>query len=212
MKITAYLFLILLCCACGTESPKPQSTNPAPISNSPSTSTQEDKIITNFREKILLEVLDPEIAIKFKEVQQKNDSFLLELEQLRIDMIDTTGGYAVPNDIKTIRGRRNKDLPTRWLAYGEQGKQLEAAILNNRQSLLSLVDAKDLEDMKQNISLSIKYEEIAAKEVGKTWREYMFKNMPLAAVLPLLTKMGVDAQSSEVALFNYLSKKYPRKE
>lgn len=213
MKITNYLLLIVLLYACNNKSDTQQAT-PKPSSelvpnHSPSNSGGQLSI-KDLDKKIKLELLDPKIVEAFQEVQHKNDLFITEIEQLQTEMIDTTGGYKVPGDIKTIRGRRDKDITTRWLAYGEQGERLKNSILENRQNLLSLVAPEDMEEMKENITLNI--DEEAPKSAGKTWNEYMFKYMPLGAVIPLLSQKQTNAKISELALYKYLSKKHPRKE
>ncbi len=40
----------------------------------------------------------------------------------------------------------------------------------------------------------------------KSWEAYKFKDMPLAAIFPMLSKMQSDAQRSEAAVLQYLNR------
>lgn len=133
------------------------------------------------------------------------------------------------------KGKKNKDVTTRLLVEGDsqkgtdpQGPVIESKVGELRDKLIEIysntIRNEDVmtegkltpEEVKERIDgiisslpLQIETEEEIKKKSkdGKTksWSEYKFKQMPLAAVLPALTKLQTDARNSEATIVNKLA-------
>jgi len=133
------------------------------------------------------------------------------------------------------KGKKNKDITTRVLVKGDSQTGTEAKgpvivenVSNLKNKLIEIytntiknedvmkegkLDAKEVEERIQGLIASIPLtieseEEIKSKSKSgktKTWSEYKFGHMPLAAVLPTLTKLQTDARNSEATIVNKLA-------
>ncbi len=118
-------------------------------------------------------------------------------------------------------GKKNKDATTRLLVDEGQGDEIQAKIDSLRSRLIGVytetinkvskeaglkkseVDAK-IANISNNITLgTLTMEEIKKKAPDKkSWADYKFRQMPLAAVLPTLTKIQSDARGAEASIIN----------
>ena len=124
------------------------------------------------------------------------------------DLVTLAGG---PNpkykDGRPIR-YKDKDVTTNlFLPEGKnKGPEVEQKIRDTRAAFLALIkDPKDREAMTKEIALDV--DAIPEGSKSKTWSELKFKQMPVAAVMPTLTKLSADAKTSETAILNYFFKK-----
>jgi gliding motility-associated protein GldM len=136
------------------------------------------------------------------QAKQIADGFIAYVEEIRNNLFEKAGGEnpKVPGQPRDIR---NKDLTTRMFISEGLGEQIQQKILDTRQELLKLTDNdKDVE-----ASLPLNIEEIPAGTKSKTWPEFKFKQMPVAALFPVLGKMQSDAKNSYSAILNFCAKK-----
>ncbi len=156
-----------------------------------------------------------------KEVQRISKEFNQFVESLREKMVTETGGYFPENDAHHAgypKGYKNKDVTTRFLVNQGNGNKLEAKINSTREQILELVGrlkgtpgtqintATIATELEPAITLRVSDKDWSKEGGVKDWATYTFKQMPLAAVFPLLTKIQNDMKSSEAATLNYLSK------
>lgn len=100
----------------------------------------------------------------------------------------------------------NKDVATRLFVNEGQGNELEKKILETREKLLALVDDTDArKQIADNIPLKISA--LPAGTDKKTWAQFTFQQMPVAAVLPTLTKFQNDVKVAETAILNHFASK-----
>jgi gliding motility-associated protein GldM len=152
-------------------------------------------------------------AEKAIEISKEFASYITSLND---EMVEAAGG---PNPAYTD-GRpvryKDKDVTTRmFLPEGQnRGVELETKINETRAKYLALVsDPKERADLEKQIALGVEtMEEISKVSKAKTWSEYKFKQMPVAAVMPLFTKLRADAKNSETSLLNYFADKVNIKE
>jgi len=122
---------------------------------------------------------------------------------------------------------KNKDVPQRFFvdgndgtvgtegAYEPNGPLLKAQVLATKKKLEDLlkkagasnktITDKEIEDLVSKLSLSI--DEEGPKSADKSWSDYNFGHMPVAAIYPMITKFQSDAKNSEAAIINFLAKK-----
>ena len=124
-------------------------------------------------------------------------------------LFDAAGGPSEKDPSKPKR-EKDKDVTTRLLVLGPDGNpdaalgpQLEAKIEETRTKLLALVD----NDTAIAKSLPLKLEDWnTAKTDKKSWTDWKFRQMPVAACFPLLTKIQSDAKASSTTVLNHLFK------
>ena len=123
------------------------------------------------------------------------------------EMIDAAGGYITDKDgNQVIKDYKNKDVTTRILVNEKKGDEIEKRIVNLKNELSKLFDEKDMATESTKLSLNIDESWKKSKD-KKSWAQYNFQQMPVAAVLPILNKIKNDAKSSESAVLNYLMNK-----
>lgn len=107
------------------------------------------------------------------------------------------------NGQRVLKNKKNKDITTRLLVDQGKGKELRQRILDTRDKFLSYIDEEDRESFKKQIALEIDDESYKKSKDKKSWEEFNFKQMPIGAVHPMLTKYINDAKATESAVLNY---------
>lgn len=151
-------------------------------------------------------------------------AYIEELRQLLIDEAGNRDGTTNDQDFTTSygmvvpTGKKDKDVTTRLLVDEGKGAELEAKIKATRERLLAVytqllrehgpqMDLKP-EDIEQRIqrieqSIPLRVDEAWKESEKKSWAEFKFKQMPLAAVLPILSQIQTNAQSTEATMVNH---------
>lgn len=172
------------------------------------------------------------IGPAIEEVQSITSEFNDYIDGIQSTLIDRSGnnnGEEDEGDFKEThgvispRGKKNKDVTTRVLVLGEDGKEpvgaeLKAKIIDIRDRVIAAYEtllnehgskmdlneddiAAKIANVKSNIPFDIDDE--AWQEAGRpNWRDYRFGHMPVAAVLPLLSQMKSDLKSTEANMVN----------
>ena len=140
-------------------------------------------------------------ARAIKSNQIVND-FVSYIQVIRDNLYAKAGGDnpKVPGQPKDIR---NKDITTKMFVSDGLGQEMENKIKELRAELSTIVD----NDAGTVASLPLAIEELPAGTKAKNWPEYKFKQMPIAAVFPLLGKIQSDAKNSSTAVLNYCATK-----
>lgn len=139
-----------------------------------------------------------ELANKAKEAQRIADEFVAYMDGVRTKLFEIAKGPSkenpdIPQDI------RNKDVTTNLFINEGLGNEIEARIKETREKLLALTD-NNPEIAK---ALPLEIEQLPPNTKMKTWAEFKFKQMPVAAVFPIVGKMQSDAKSSASAIINW---------
>ncbi|MCB0592857.1 MAG: gliding motility protein GldM [Lewinellaceae bacterium] len=139
-----------------------------------------------------------------KGVKKTADEFVKYVEDLKKELFDAAGGPSEKDPEKPKR-IKDKDVTTRLLVGLEnqpgKGFELEQKIRDTREQLIKLVG----NDPSVAAAMPLNIDEEAVKRSDKNnWTEYNFKQMPVAAVFPLLTKFQNDAKASSTSALNYL--------
>jgi gliding motility-associated protein GldM len=161
------------------------------------------------------------------EVRNEVVNFNSYVDQLRDLLLDEAGNmnkkvdegdYTESYGKKVPRGQKNKDITTRILVDEKKGAELKAKLVEVKQKMIDSytkllnengekfgLKPEEIAGRIQNIAnnLPLKIDDETWKASGKkSWEEFKFRQMPLAAVLPLLSQMQADAKSSEASLVN----------
>ncbi len=116
------------------------------------------------------------------------------------------GDYVEVQGVRELRGKKNKDVTTRLLVEEGRGAELKSKIEEFRSKFLELIDEEDRASFEQEMALVID-DETWRHGKGKknaSWESFNFRQMPLAATLPIFSKFKNDAKSTESAVLNYL--------
>ncbi len=116
------------------------------------------------------------------------------------------GDYDFYKGTKILKGKKNKDVTTRYLVDEGKGAELKAKIEEYQGKFMSLIDDEDKEVFRGNMALAIddqSWRDSPNKNV-KSWEEFNFRQMPLGATLPIFSKFINDAKATEAAVLNYL--------
>jgi gliding motility-associated protein GldM len=137
-----------------------------------------------------------------KSAQQISADFVAYIDGVRNQLFEKAKGPSktdptIPKDI------RNKDITTKMFVNDKLGDEIEAKIKETRSKLLALAD----NDKGVESSLPLDVDPLPENTTMKSWAEYKFKQMPVAAVFPLLGKMQSDAKSSATAVLNFCANK-----
>jgi gliding motility-associated protein GldM len=144
------------------------------------------------------------------EVVKISKDFEAYMSGITNELVTMAGG---PNP-KYADGRpiryKDKDVTTNLFLSGGKnlgrGVELEKKIKETRDAFIATIkDPKEREKLIKMIPLQV--EEVPADAKAKTWVDLKFKQMPVAAVMPSLTKLVADAKTSETALLNYFMDK-----
>ncbi len=131
-------------------------------------------------------------------------TFVEQVSALREELIESSGGYDLEGKDPTLpKRKKDKDVTTRMLVKEGRGDSLQQQIITTRQQLLDLIKKpEDREKVAANIPLNIS--PIPEGKENLSWSQYNFQQMPIAAVLPMLSKFENDARISETTILNHL--------
>jgi gliding motility-associated protein GldM len=137
-----------------------------------------------------------------KTALQIGADFVSYIENIRGDLMTKAQGPSdadptIPKDI------RNKDITTDMFMNEGLAGQIKERIEKTRTELLALAD----NDAGVAASLPLVVEALPPGVESKSWEEYKFKQMPVAAVWPTLGKMQTDAKTAVTAVLNYCAQK-----
>jgi gliding motility-associated protein GldM len=146
-----------------------------------------------------------------KDAERMTGDFVTYVQKLWDDLFAAAGGPN-PKYPEKPKREKDKDVTTRMFVLGEGGNsknpkgvgfELEQKIIETRNGLLALVG----NDPALEKSIPLKIEEDWKTSGDKnSWADWKFRQMPVAAVFPLLRKIQADAKASSTTVLNYLFK------
>ena len=121
------------------------------------------------------------------------------------------GDYRDVKGVQELKGKKNKDITTRYLVEDEKkGAELKAKVMEFRGKFLELIDEEDRAAWESKIAMTIDdetWQQSVNTKKNTNWETFNFRQMPLAATMPIFTKFKNDAKSTEAAILNYLQGK-----
>lgn len=154
-------------------------------------------------------------ADRVPNVTQTSNEFSTYVQELIDHMIDQSGNrnqtvdegdYETYKGVVDLKGKKDKDVTTRYLVEDGKGAELKEKILETREKFLQQVDEEDREALAAKIPLTIDDEswKNSIDKSKKSWSDFNFRQMPLQATLPILNKFINDNKATESAVLNYL--------
>ncbi len=156
------------------------------------------------REELRAKLL-PEIQRKSEEKHRTalntialTDQFLKYCDGIRDTLIMRSGGLD-PNTGQPT-APRNKQVATQFFVEQRHGVKLQEAIVSLRIEYLKAIQ----QDPIFTPRIVLMLDTVPSNSTAKSWEEYKFKQMPLAAVFPIIGKYQADAKASEAAVLQFL--------
>jgi gliding motility-associated protein GldM len=160
------------------------------------------------------------------------DVFVQYVEDLKDRLIDESGDKSGAKDEGDMdkygkpKGKKNKDVTTRLLVEGGIGEELRDKIVKLREDLIKVygetvqneevikeakLSEEEIKDYVSRYDAAVELKPKSVEEIQETtdkknWSEYKFKQMPVAAVLPVLTKFQTDARNAQALATNEIAK------
>lgn len=168
---------------------------------------ESSSITANSNEKLITEISKQADTysqfsdLKEKALAAKNTSqqFSDYVSAIKDDLIEQSGGFDEKGDPK---GFKNKDITTRLMVLEGKGMELEERIHKAREEFLALIEEpKDRAQIEKSIPLRVN--ELPEDTDKENWAQFTFQQMPVAAVLPVLSKLQNDVKVAETTLLNH---------
>ncbi len=127
---------------------------------------------------------------KAREAKQVSETFIQEVENLKNLLIQETGGRELNEDGEETElvGRDNIEVHARLLINEGRGQRLRENINATRKKLLNLLDSQSRKDVLSDLH--------AEHKGPQSWESFHFEQSPLAAVIPMLSKIQNDAKNT----------------
>ena len=111
------------------------------------------------------------------------------------DMSDSLYDLAQALKVAIVREADGDDGDVTDIKNRERGRQLRDAIDSYRERVIAMVgDERAKKLIESNLSTQVPRKTLS---LGKTWQEYMFENMPVAAAVTMLSKLQSDVRQAE---------------
>jgi gliding motility-associated protein GldM len=140
---------------------------------------------------------------KATKAQQLSATFYDEVEKIRQQIIEEAGGLGEDN--LPVR-KRDKDITTRLLITEGKGDSLKNRIMQVREAFLGLIDEEAGKQILAN-AIPLNIPPVPQEAKTQDWATFTFKQMPVAAVLPMLAKFQNDVKITQTTLLNYFLEK-----
>jgi gliding motility-associated protein GldM len=163
------------------------------------TANSNDKLLSEISKQADTYTQFTELKNKALQAQNISKVFSAYVAQIKSDLIEKSGGF---DDKGEPKGFKNKDITTRLLLAEGRGSELEAAIQKARTDLLALIESPE-ERAQIEKSIPLRVNEIPAHSDKKNWAQFTFQQMPVAAVLPVLSKLQNDVKVTETTILNH---------
>jgi gliding motility-associated protein GldM len=132
---------------------------------------------------------------KARQVKDMSDSLYNYAQQLKLSIVKEADGE--DGTLADIKHKDNLEAASTVMLspITGQGKKLYKAINSYRERILTMVsDPMQHSIIERNLSTKLPK---GKNPLGKSWQEYMFENMPVAAAVTLLSKLQSDVRYAE---------------
>lgn len=189
-----------------------------------------DSLLVHIERTVIKEPNYQALLQKAKEVHALTLAFQDYIDNVRQGMVEESGGVYTLEEAISMgntelegrpKGKKDKDAPQRIFVTGDygvagkkepQGKILAEKIKNLKARYNILIDElpgkkEELEELKFAIKLRGEEGYDPKSHNGKSWSEFTFGHMPVAAIYPMLRKFQNDARDSETVFLTFLIQK-----
>ncbi len=142
---------------------------------------------------------------KALQVKKLSADMFAYIEGLKETIIAESGGRDEHGDIKS---KDNLDAPTRVMENKKKGPEMEAALKDLREKLLTFVSPAKKAEFEKTLPLRVQIGKATNGhgEIAKTWTTYHFNMVPTVAAVTILGKFQNDVKNSESLILDDLFK------
>jgi gliding motility-associated protein GldM len=136
------------------------------------------------------------LAVKAQNISKEFEAYITGVTS---ELVTAAGGPDSKHDDGRPVRYKDKDVTTNMFLTAGKGAEIEAKIKSTREAFLALLDGdpKGKAEMEKQIALMV--DPIPSDSKATNWSELKFKQMPVAAVMPTLTKLVSDTKTSETS-------------
>lgn len=232
MKLPTPLFYLLLfvLTICKSNAQKSNASNKKEVSLSEHISyigVPNDSLLLYIERAVMAEPKFQPLLQKAKKIHALTFDFQQYVDDLRERMVNESGGAYTLKEATAMghtelegkpKGKRDKESPQRIFVTGDHGtagkkepqgnvlaQKIKALRINYFAIIEELPGSKEeLDELKFAIKLKGKEGYDPKLHNGKTWSEFTFGNMPVAAIYPMLRWFQNNAKKSETAFLGFL--------
>jgi gliding motility-associated protein GldM len=142
-----------------------------------------------------------------------SEGFATYMKGVNDELVTAAGGLDEHHTDGRPKKYKDKDVTTNMFTLEGKGKgaEVEKMINETRAKLIGLIkDPKERAEIEKKMPLLV--DAVPSDSKAKTWVDLKFKQMPVAAVMPALSKIAADAITSETAILNWCLDKSSGKE
>lgn len=155
---------------------------------------------------------DPEkygdYADRVDDIIKTGEEFVDYVEGIWDELVATSGGYVEKeNGEKALKNKKDKDGTTRLMVDKGEGEELKEKIIKAREDFLDFIEPEERESFESKIALEIDDKSWRKAKKKESWADFNFRQMPIGAVQPILTKFINDAKATESAVLNHYLEK-----
>lgn len=148
-----------------------------------------------------------EYADRVDDIVKTGDEFVSYVETIWDTLLVTSGGMIEKNGKEVMKNKKNKDATTRYLVDKGKGEELKNKIVAAREEFLNYIEPEEREAFESKIALEIDDQSWREAKKKDSWADFNFRQMPVGAVQPILTKFINDAKATESAVLNHYLEK-----
>jgi len=148
-----------------------------------------------------------EYADRVDDIVKTGDEFVTYVETVWDTLVRDAGGYIEKDGKKALKNKKNKDATTRLLVDKGKGEELKEKIIQARADFLDFIEPEEREAFESKIALEVDDKSWKEAKQKESWADFNFRQMPIGAVQPILTKFKNDAKATESAVLNHYLEK-----
>jgi len=135
--------------------------------------------------------------------------YISELQNLIVKTGDGTDQLYIKSGPREVKKKDDNNVPGTIMIVNKKGEELKKKIELYREMLIGMVSGeKGGENVAASIKTMLSTEKISSKDgVDKNWENANFENLPLSAVITMLTKFKTDIRNSEGDVIAFLMSK-----
>lgn len=146
------------------------------------------------------------------EVKRMSDELYDFMNECKVEIVSVKDAEAVHDgevNLHEVGVKDDNNVPGEIMIVNKKGLELKQRIIDYREAMIGMIDNSegDYTRLIESIEGNLDTEDHPAEKAGEPdqpWEIYNFDNLPLAAVITILSKMQADVRNVESDLINYL--------
>ena len=162
--------------------------------------------ITLMQERAAIDSTALPIYAKALQTQKTAAELYSYIEEIKLDIINTSGASDKQNDITGMpepKNDRDRDTPHEVMINKKKGEELKKKIEDARAAFASVYEAHERQGILDKMTLQVKLPD-KKEGIQKSWEDDNFGEIPTVAALTVLAKIQNDIRTTETATIEWL--------